>query len=138
MDKSKNFFFDLALNKAPSILGKKGRVLVLLTKLGDKIRRVNMKDLQVKEKFFILGRLLKAYITGKYREIPWKTLLLVTAAILYFVNPIDFIPDWIPGLGLTDDFGILVSVYASITTEIDKFLTWEKAQLTPSAPPTPS
>ena len=132
MDKSKNFFFDLAMNKAPSILGKKGRVLVLLTKLGDKIRRVNMKDLQVKEKFFILGRLLKAYVTGKYREIPWKTLLLVTAAILYFVNPIDFIPDWIPGLGLTDDFGILVSVYASITTEIDKFLTWEKAQATPS------
>ena len=132
MDKSKNFFFDLALNKAPSILGKKGRVLLLLTKLGDKLRRVSVKDLQVKEKFFILGRLLKAYVLGKYREIPWKTLLLITAAILYFVNPIDFIPDWIPGLGLTDDFGILVSVYASINTEIDKFLTWEKAQLTPS------
>jgi uncharacterized membrane protein YkvA (DUF1232 family) len=132
MDKAKNFFFDLALNKAPSILGKKGRVLVLLAKLGDKLRHVNMKDLQVKEKFFILGRLLKAYITGKYREIPWKTLLLITAAILYFVNPIDFIPDWIPGIGLTDDFGILLSVYASINTEIDKFLTWEKAQLTPS------
>jgi len=122
----------MALSKAASILGKKGRLLIILTKLANKLRSVKIKDVNAKEKFFILGRLLKAYALGKYREIPWKTLLLVTAAILYFLNPIDFIPDWIPGLGLTDDFGILMSVYASINSEIDKFLTWEKSQVTPS------
>jgi uncharacterized membrane protein YkvA (DUF1232 family) len=128
----KNVFFDFALNRAPAILGKKARALMLLTKMGAKLRHVNFKDINVKDKFFILGRLLKAYILGRYREIPWKPLLLVTAAILYFVNPIDFIPDWIPGLGLTDDFGILVSVYSSISNEIDKFLTWEKSQVSQS------
>ena len=122
----------MALSKASSILGKKGRILLLLTKLGTKLRSVKMKDLNVKEKFFILGRLLKAYALGKYREIPWKTLLLITAAVLYFVNPIDLIPDWIPGLGFTDDLGILMSVYSSITNEIDKFLTWEKSQVSQS------
>lgn len=125
----KNVFFNFALNRAPAILGKKGRALMLLTKMGDKLRHVNMKDINIREKFFILGRLLKAYILGRYREIPWKTLLLVTAAILYFVNPIDFVPDWIPFLGFTDDFGILVSVYSSVRSEIDKFLTWEKSQV---------
>ena len=124
----KNVFFNMALSKASSILGKKGRLLLLLTRLGSKLRSVKMKDLNVKEKFFILGRLLKAYSLGKYREIPWKTLLLVTAAVLYFVNPIDLIPDWIPGIGLTDDMGILMSVYTSLKSEIDKFLTWEKSQ----------
>ncbi|HEY3405675.1 MAG TPA: YkvA family protein [Ohtaekwangia sp.] len=128
----KNVFFDMALNKASSVLGKKGRLLILLTRLGTKLRSVKMKDLNVKEKFFILGRLLKAYALGKYREIPWKTLLLVTAAVLYFVNPIDLIPDWIPGIGFTDDLGILMSVYASINSEIDKFLTWEKSQVSQS------
>lgn len=122
----------MALNKASSVLGKKGRLLILLTRLGTKLRSVKMKDLNVKEKFFILGRLLKAYALGKYREIPWKTLLLVTAAVLYFVNPIDLIPDWIPGIGFTDDLGILMSVYASINSEIDKFLTWEKSQVSQS------
>lgn len=125
----KNVFFNFALKRAPSVLGKKGRVFVLLAKMGDKLRHVNVKDINIRDKFFILGRLLKAYILGRYREIPWKTLLLITAAILYFVNPIDFIPDWIPVLGFTDDFGILVSVYTSISREIDKFLTWEKSQV---------
>lgn len=125
----KNVFFNFALKRAPSVLGKKGRVFMLLAKMGDKLRHVNVKDINIRDNFFILGRLLKAYTLGRYREIPWKTLLLVTAAILYFVNPIDFIPDWIPVLGFTDDFGILVSVYTSISKEIDKFLTWEKSQV---------
>ena len=128
---ARNIFFDLALRKASGILGKPGRVMVLLSKLSSKLRHVKWKELKsgdIKEKFFVLGRMIKAYVLGHYREIPWKPLLLIAAAVIYFVNPIDLIPDWIPGLGLTDDFGILVTVYASVSTEIDKFLTWEKSK----------
>lgn len=125
---SRNVFFDLALSKAPSLLGKKGRILSLLVKMTSKLRQTSIKDLQIKEKFFTLGRMLKAYALGHYREVPWKPMLLVTAAVLYFVNPIDIIPDWIPGLGLTDDVGILISVYTSVKNEIDKFLSWEGSQ----------
>lgn len=124
----KNVFFDLALNKAPSLLGKKGRVLSLLVKMTGKLRTVSFKDIQVKEKFFTLGRMVKAYALGQYREIPWKPLLMITAVVIYFVNPIDVIPDWIPGLGLTDDFAILASVYAAVKNEIDKFLSWERSR----------
>lgn len=122
----KNVFFDLALNKAPALLGKKGRVLSLLVKMTSKLRNISFKDIQIKEKFFTLGRMVKAYALGHYREIPWKTLLMITAVVIYFVNPIDIIPDWIPGLGLTDDFGILATVYASVKNEVDKFLSWER------------
>jgi uncharacterized membrane protein YkvA (DUF1232 family) len=71
--------------------------------------------------------MLKAYATGKYREVPWKALLLIAAAVIYFVNPIDLIPDWIPGLGITDDLGILLTVYKSVSVEVEKFLAWEKS-----------
>jgi len=124
----KNVFFDLALNKAPSLLGKKGRVLSLLVKMTSKLRTVSFKDIQIKEKFFTLGRMVKAYALGHYREIPWKPLLMITAVVIYFVNPIDIIPDWIPGLGLSDDFTILASVYATVKNEIDKFLSWERSR----------
>jgi uncharacterized membrane protein YkvA (DUF1232 family) len=132
-----NVFFNIALSKASRLLGKKGRLLLLLTKLGQKLQHVKWKEIRkedIKEKFFILGRLLKAYALGRYREIPWKTLLLITAAIIYFINPIDLVPDWIPGLGLTDDVGILMSVYYSIDSEIEKFLTWEKTQIVDQTP----
>ena len=80
-----------------------------------------------KEKMSVLSRLTSAYVSGRYREIPWKTVMTILAAIIYFLNPLDLIPDFIPIMGLTDDFGVLVWVYNSIQGEIDKFLTWEKS-----------
>lgn len=83
----------------------------------------------IKDKFFVLGRLIKAYALGNYRQIPWKTILLIVAAIIYFVNPLDLIPDVVPLTGLTDDFAVLVWVYNSVSSEIDKFVAWEEDQL---------
>jgi uncharacterized membrane protein YkvA (DUF1232 family) len=126
-----NHFFQAALQKASRILGKPGRLILLLVAL---VRKLNQTDFTkgdaapVKEKFFILGRLLRAYAQGEYREIPWKSLLLIVAAILYFINPIDIIPDLMPLVGLTDDFAVLFLVYKSIGTDIDKFLEWEKSK----------
>jgi uncharacterized membrane protein YkvA (DUF1232 family) len=128
-----NSFFAAALRKAAMMAGRKTRLLLLLSRLGVKLKDTNWKNVSmsdVKAKFSILGRLVKAYALGHYREIPWKTLLIVVAAIIYFVNPIDLIPDLIPVAGLTDDFGILVWVYNSLSGEIEKFLAWEQSQLT--------
>jgi uncharacterized membrane protein YkvA (DUF1232 family) len=101
----KNAFFDLALGRAAKMAGKPGRLLVLLSKLAMKLRTVDWKSIRkdhVREKFFVLGRLVKAYASGHYKSIPWKTLLIIVAAVIYFVNPLDFVPDLIPiaGLGL--------------------------------------
>lgn len=80
-----------------------------------------------KEKLGIFSRIANAYVSGKYRSIPWKAVMTILAAIIYFLNPFDLIPDFIPVMGLTDDFGVLVWVYNSVNAEIDKFLTWEKS-----------
>lgn len=126
-----NQFFQAALQKASRILGKPGRLFMLLVAL---VRKLNRTDFTkgdsalVKEKFFTLGRLVRAYAQGEYREIPWKSLLLIVAAILYFINPIDIIPDLMPLVGLTDDFAVLFMVYRSIGDDIDKFLAWEKSK----------
>jgi uncharacterized membrane protein YkvA (DUF1232 family) len=125
-----NRFFKMALETAGKMLGKKKRLVLLLVHLGDKLRRVNWKAVnaaEVKEKFFILGRLIKAYAQGHYRAVPWKGMLTVVAAIIYFVSPIDLIPDFIPVTGLTDDVGVLLWVYNSIGKEVNEFLSWEKS-----------
>lgn len=104
----------------------------LLSQFSLKLRGINWQDVRmasIKDKFFVLGRLIKAYALGNYRQIPWKTILLVVAAIIYFVNPLDLIPDVVPLTGLTDDFAVLVWVYNSVSSEIDKFVAWEEDQL---------
>jgi uncharacterized membrane protein YkvA (DUF1232 family) len=126
----KNRFFDIALRNAARLAGKKGRIALLIGKLGYKITKVNWKEVKVsdaKEKLMILGRIAKAYATGKYRHIPWKSVLIILAAIIYFVNPIDLVPDVVPLLGFTDDMGILLWVFESMNSEVDKFLAWEKS-----------
>lgn len=108
--------------------------MLLLTRLGSKITKVNWSTVTVaaaKEKFSILSRLSAAYASGRYRNIPWKAVMTMLAAIIYFLNPIDLIPDFIPGLGLTDDFSVLLWVYSSMSTEINKFLEWEKSTVAP-------
>ena len=128
----KNVFFDIALSRAARLAGKAGRITLLLGQLGRKLTKVNWNEVSVakaKEKFLIFSRLSNAYATGKYRNIPWKPVMVMLAAIIYFLNPIDLIPDFIPGLGLTDDFSVLVWVYNSVSSEIDKFLAWEKSTL---------
>ena len=127
-----NIYFDLALKGAARLLGSKKRIVLLLTRLGWKMKDVNWNEIRttdIRGKFSVIGRLVKAYGLGHYREIPWKSLLLITSAIIYFVMPLDILPDLIPGLGLTDDFGILLTVYKSLEGEIDKFLSWEKSQV---------
>jgi uncharacterized membrane protein YkvA (DUF1232 family) len=127
---SNNRFFQLAINQASRLLGKKKRLVFLLARLGHKAQQVNWNDVSaasVKEKFFTMGRLLKAYATGQYRQVPWKTVVLLAAAAIYFVNPADLLPDWFPALGFSDDFSLLVAVYANVISEVEKFLTWEKA-----------
>jgi uncharacterized membrane protein YkvA (DUF1232 family) len=128
-----NRFFQAALQKAARILGKPGRLVLLLATFVRKLKQTNFtKDdsVLVKEKFFTLGRLLRAYAQGEYRTVPWKSLLLIVAAILYFINPIDVIPDLLPIIGLSDDFAVLFMVYKSIGDDINKFLSWEKSKTT--------
>ncbi len=73
-----------------------------------------------------LYRMLKAWSHGEYKFIPWKTIVLSVAAIIYFLNPLDLTPDFIPGVGLIDDAVVLSFVVNSIKKELDRFLRWEQ------------
>lgn len=130
-----NKFFDIAMKQAAGLAGNKRRLLLVITQLGLKLRDVQWKNLKAadaKDKLLITARLAKAYAKGDYREIPWKSLLMITGAILYFVMPVDLIPDVVPVLGFTDDFGIVMAIYHSLESDISNFLDWEKKQVVPS------
>jgi uncharacterized membrane protein YkvA (DUF1232 family) len=73
-------------------------------------------------------RLVKAYAKGTYREIPWSTLVMLVASIIYFVMPIDLVPDFLLGLGLLDDAALLGWTLKTFSSDIDAFVEWESQQ----------
>lgn len=74
---------------------------------------------------YTLLRLLAAYTTGEYRDIAVKSMVAVVAALVYFLNPMDLIPDFITGFGYLDDLTILAYVIKTFKDEIDRFVVWE-------------
>ena len=70
-------------------------------------------------------RLLQAYAEGSYREVSTDNVVLLIAAVAYFVAPIDAIPDFFLGLGLTDDLALLSWTFSKLREELEHFKSWE-------------
>ncbi|KAA9325021.1 YkvA family protein [Adhaeribacter soli] len=79
------------------------------------------------ENLQILSRMIRASVTGDYHGIPTPTLVGGVAVLLYFLTPIDFVPDFIPVLGLLDDVSLLAWFMTSIKGEMNRFAEWEAA-----------
>jgi uncharacterized membrane protein YkvA (DUF1232 family) len=88
----------------------------------------NSRIRELGDRIKLLGRLVRAYANGSYREISVGNIVLIVAAILYFVTPVDLIPDAIPGAGLVDDAGVLAFVLAKLEIELDRYAAWERSR----------
>lgn len=70
-------------------------------------------------------RLVKAWTSGSYKDVPVQTIVLAVAAVAYFVSPIDAIPDFIPVAGFLDDVTVIGLVISSIRGDVAQFRKWE-------------
>jgi uncharacterized membrane protein YkvA (DUF1232 family) len=103
-------------------------MLDLLHRVADKTRvlGVGASYSAAKDQINILVRMVRAYAKGEYRAIPGKTLLRMVAVWCTSFRPIDFIPDVLPVLGLTDDIALILWLVSSISGDIDQFTEWER------------
>jgi uncharacterized membrane protein YkvA (DUF1232 family) len=129
----KNRFLNLALSQAKSLAGKNSRMLQLVARMAAILYQPGKQNIggSLKDGLFTFGRLISSYAIGSYREISLKTLLKILAAIIYFVNPLDLIPDAIVGIGFLDDIAVLAWVHRSASLELDRFKYWETTRTTP-------
>jgi uncharacterized membrane protein YkvA (DUF1232 family) len=80
------------------------------------------------EKLQLLLELLKAWRKGEYRVIPTSTVLAVIGAIIYFVSPIDIVPDFLAGLGILDDAAVIAFTIKKISIELENFKEWKETR----------
>ena len=91
-----------------------------------------LKDSSHLERFtkdlMLFMSLLKDYYKGNYRDIPYKTISAGVVGLLYTLNPIDIIPDFIPFIGHIDDALVLTFCLKLIEKDLQKYQTWKKSQ----------
>ncbi len=101
-------------------------------------RKVLPKLLQVAGRIPFADDLAAAYYCALDTETPGKVKLVLFAALGYFVLPIDAIPDFLTGLGFTDDATVLATalgVVGSHVREPHRLAARKLLGLPQSAPP---
>lgn len=73
-------------------------------------------------------RMAKLRLRGEYGAPGAERLVLLFAALLYLVNPMDLVPDAIPAAGLLDDAAIVGWMLGKLREELDRFRAWETSE----------
>ena len=123
---SESRYFKIAITKARELLKDPDELRKFIDRV--KARATKLKGTDLWEPLMACVRLLRADVQRKYTDIPWQSLLLITAAIVYFLMPFDLIPDFIVGLGLIDDLALMGWALRSVKSDIDAFREWERQQ----------
>lgn len=122
----KSRVFEQAKAKASDTVNNPEKLRALINNAGDKAARRGPGVLgEVWDALGTCLRMLAAYAKGEYREIPWKSLVALVAALIYFIMPVDVIPDFILGFGFADDIALIAWTVKSIKGDIDRFAAWE-------------
>lgn len=80
---------------------------------------------EVWDKLQLFLELVKAWSKGEYRDISKKTIVMIVATVIYFVSPIDLIPDFLVGLGIFDDVAVIGFTAKQISKELERFKSWK-------------
>jgi uncharacterized membrane protein YkvA (DUF1232 family) len=74
----------------------------------------------------LLFSVVKDYVNGNYKEMPWTTIAAIVGALLYVFSPIDLVPDFIPVVGLLDDAAVLGMCLKAIGRDLKTYEIWKK------------
>lgn len=120
--------FEQFKNRAAKLLNNSEQIQDTLKRAFEKALQNEGPIAEVFNDLKLLLSLVKDYISGAYREIPYGAILAALGGILYFLSPIDFIPDFIPGIGLVDDVFVIGMVLKQIHSDLLKYEKWKSRQ----------
>jgi uncharacterized membrane protein YkvA (DUF1232 family) len=120
--------FAKAVVSAKSYVGNPQRLQSLFKEAAKQAAAMPKEPFQETWPYFqAMLRLVRAYSQGNYRDVPESTLVVIIAAIIYVVNPLDVIPDALPALGFLDDATVLALAVRRSRQALDDFMAWETA-----------
>lgn len=113
------------LSKSKDLVKDNEKLASVLESAASKLGEQKSKLNRIGGELETLIRLAKAFVSGRYRQIPVQSVIMVAAALLYFLNPFDLINDWLPVIGFLDDATVIAFVFNAVKKDLSDFSAWE-------------
>jgi uncharacterized membrane protein YkvA (DUF1232 family) len=117
-------------NKAEHYVDNPKKTKDLLSEALEKANNNKNRDViqNIWDKIQLLFSLLKDWLNGDYKTISKTAIISVIAGLIYFVSPVDFVPDWIVSLGLVDDVAVLGLIFNQLDKELTRYKKWKNSK----------
>ena len=73
----------------------------------------------------VMISMLRSYYNGTYKEVPYKVIVAIVGVLIYWLAPVDLIPDVIPGIGLVDDAAVVSLALKLVKEDLDAYKRWK-------------
>lgn len=104
--------------------------ILKVTEAADKIEQKFTESGPLK-RFIEDGKLLlsivKDYLKGNYRKVPYWVIGAIAFTLLYVLNPTDFVPDVLPFVGLVDDATLVGVCLYLVEKELKDYKIWKSS-----------
>ena len=117
--------FDKSKEKAKKLLEDKDKMDRFLERLEQKLKHIPVVG-GILSEIPTLISLVKAFIQKKYLEIPIGSVIAIVGALIYFLSPVDLIPDLLPAIGLADDAAVLTLAFKLVHDDVVEFKDWRE------------
>ena len=120
-----NIELEKGYKKAEDILKDTNKTEKLLQRLENKLKLIPVAG-NTLSMIPTMISLVRSYIKKEYTDIPIGTIVAVISALIYWLSPVDAIPDVIPGLGYVDDAAVIAACLKLVKSDINEYEKWRK------------
>ena len=110
-------------SKAKDLLKNEDKMEAFLRKLEKKLEVIPVAGNKL-SMIPVMISLIKAYVKKEYKSIPLGSIIAVISALIYWLAPVDAIPDAIPGVGYVDDALVITACLKLVGSDVDDYKKW--------------
>jgi len=110
---------------AEELLEDEDKMERFLERLEQKLKKVPVVGKQLSNVPMLVS-LVKSYVQKDYQDIPIGSIIAIISALIYFVSPIDLLPDSIPVLGYVDDAAVFAFIWKMVEDDVEDYKKWQE------------
>ena len=111
--------------KAEILLHDENKLEIFLQKIENKLTIVPIVG-NALSYIPVMISMIRSYVRKEYTEIPIGSIISMISALIYFVSPVDIIPDFLHVVGYLDDAAVVAACIKLVKSDIDDYKQWRK------------